>query len=447
MFNMLQVIGKNYFSRAAARLLLGSLLFCLAMFAQAAPTASEEWWVTRTATGEPRIQLHFFWTQTCPHCRKVRPFIEVLPADYPWLDLHSYNLSRDMAGGLQYNRMAEALGEPAQAVPAFLFCGRILTGFDPDTTDRLLRQHLEACHRRYLQPDASGETREISTTGITTTGEPPLDLPLVGALDPGAWSLPALTVILAGLDAFNPCAFFVLLFLLSLLVHACDRRRMFLIGGVFIFFSGVIYFMFMAAWLNVFLWLGELQWITVIAGLLAVIMGGLNIKDFMAFHHGPSLGISDQAKPKLFKQMRGLVSGDRLPGLLVGTVMLAIVANSYELLCTAGFPMVYTRTLTLHDLSTSDYYLYLGLYNLIYVLPLLAIVVVFTWTLGSRKLQEREGRLLKLLSGTMMAGLGLVLLIHPQGLSEPGISLLVIIAALAVTGMAALKRKSPREMS
>jgi uncharacterized membrane protein len=101
----------------------------------------------------------------------------------------------------------------------------------------------------------------------------------------------------------------------------------------------------------------------------------------------------------------------------------------------------------LHDLSTSAYYLYLALYNLIYVLPLLAIVLVFTWTLGSRKLQEREGRLLKLLSGTMMTGLGLMLLIYPQGLSEPGISLLVIIAALGITGLAAVRRKQPREMS
>jgi len=108
--------------------------------------------------------------------------------------------------------------------------------------------------------------------------------------------------------------------------------------------------------------------------------------------------------------MRALVGGQRLSSLLVGTVALAIVANSYELLCTAGFPMVYTRALTLRQLSTGAYYFYLALYNLIYVIPLLIIVLAFTWTLGSRKLGEREGRLLKLLSGVMMVGLGLLLL-------------------------------------
>lgn len=93
--------------------------------------------MTRTATGEPRLHLYFFRTRTCPHCRQARPFVDALPADYSWLELHSYDMTRDMAGGIQYARMAEALGEVANAVPAFLFCGRMIPGFDrPETTGR-----------------------------------------------------------------------------------------------------------------------------------------------------------------------------------------------------------------------------------------------------------------------------------------------------------------------
>ncbi len=423
---------------ALGGLLLGLLLVWLPALSHTAPAAPAEWWVSEAATGESRLQLYFFWTRTCPHCRHARPFVEALPADYPWLELHSHDINQDMAGALQYSRMAEALGESARSVPAFLFCGRMLTGFDsPETTGRHLRQQLEECHRRQTQPTAAAEP-------VAPVVEPPLNLPLIGALDPAALSLPVLTLVLAGLDAFNPCAFFVLLFLLSLLVHARDRSRMLLIGGVFVFFSGAIYFVFMAAWLNVFLLLGELRFVTLLAGLLAVVMGGLNIKDYWAFQQGPSLSIPDEAKPKLFKRMRALVGGEHLPSLLAGAVTLAIVANSYELLCTAGFPMVYTRALTLHQLSTGTYYLYLVFYNLIYVLPLLGIVLAFTWTLGSRKLREREGRLLKLLSGVMMAGLGLLLLFYPEGLSDAASALLVIGAALVLTGLAAVAEKKNR---
>ena len=180
---------------------------------------------------------------------------------------------------------------------------------------------------------------------------PNVTLPFVGALNVQQMSLPVFTGVLAGLDAFNPCAFFVLLFLLSLMVHARNRRRMLLIGAVFVFFSGLIYFVFMAAWLNVFLWIGELKFITLIAGLIAVGIALINIKDFFWFKQGVSLSIPESAKPGLYQRMRNLVRAGVMPAMLASTALLAIAANSYELLCTSGFPMVYTRVLTLSDLA------------------------------------------------------------------------------------------------
>ena len=256
-------------------------------------------------------------------------------------------------------------------------------------------------------------------------------------MDAKAFSLPVLTLVLAGMDAFNPCAFFVLLFLLSLLVHAKSRTRMAIVGGTFVLFSGLVYFVFMAAWLNVFLIAGELRVITVIAGLLALTVAALNIKDYFWFKEGPSLSIPESAKPGLFKRMRGIVATGSLGPMLASTVLLAIVANSYELLCTAGFPMVYTRVLTLGQLETWQYYAWLAAYNVIYVIPLLAIVIVFVKTMGARKLTESEGRILKLVSGFMMLGFGLLLLFAPQLLTNPLASILVLLVAVAVALVAA----------
>jgi hypothetical protein len=252
-----------------------------------------------------------------------------------------------------------------------------------------------------------------------------------------------LTLVLAGMDAFNPCAFFVLLFLLSLLVHARSRTRMAIIGGTFVLFSGLVYFVFMAAWLNVFLIAGELRVITAIAGLVALTVAALNIKDYFWFKTGPSLSIPDAAKPGLFKRMREVVASGSMGPMLVSTVLLAIVANSYELLCTAGFPMVYTRALTLAELESWQYYAWLAAYNVIYVLPLLAIVTVFVKTMGARKLTEAEGRLLKLISGFMMLGFGLLLLIAPNMLTNAFASILVLAVAVGASLVVA-KVAAPR---
>lgn len=368
---------------------------------------------------EQTLDLYFFWSKTCPHCLAAQPFVESLPKKHDWLKLHSLEVSSNPANAERYAAMAQQLGEEARAVPAFIYCGEMEVGFEsPETSGAALELALQRCHAGIAQPAASA---------------PAITLPGLGSVDVSNWSLPVLTVLLAGLDAFNPCAFFVLLFLLSLLVHAGSRARMLFIGGVFLFFSGLIYFLFMAAWLSAFRWLGEMAMVTAGAGWLAVLIALINIKDYFWFKQGVSLSIPEAAKPGLYQRMRGLLKSDNLPALTLGAIALAVAANSYELLCTAGFPMVYTRLLTLAGLPPAAYYGWLALYNVIYILPLLAITLVFTFTLGARKLSEAEGRLLKLVSGLMMLALGVLLVLRPDALNHLGVALGLPVFAVALS--------------
>lgn len=377
-----------------------------------------------TAIAETAVDLHVFWSLRCPHCLKALPELRQMAAEHPWLHLHDYEITQSPTNLQRFQDMALAHGETAQAVPTLFYCGHMEVGWpDAAVQQAELLARLEACRQ--------------GTAAIPPTVETPLNLPLLGEIRLADLSLPVLTILLAGLDAFNPCAFFVLLFLLSLLTHQHQRSRMLLIGGIFVLCSGVLYFAFMAAWLNVFLVVGNLAWITAAAGALALLIGALNLKDYFAFPHGPSLSISAERRADLFQRGRRLVQSGHLPTMLATTLLLASVANFYELLCTAGFPMVFTRLLTLREQDVAQHYAYLLLYNLIYILPLLLIVLAFVRTLGSRKLSEREGRLLKLLSGLMMFGLGLLLVIAPEQLDNPRQALLLPLAAVALTALIA----------
>lgn len=389
-------------------------------------------WESVDPDGNARLHLHFFWAKSCPHCKKAVPFLASLSSRHPWLAVHSYELSESHNNRDLFERTLASLGQPPAPVPAFVFCGRTMVGYHDDATSGAsLEEQVLDCYAR------------IRAGRPIVSGEAVVQLPFLGRVDPGALSLPVFTVVIAGLDAFNPCAFFVLLSLLSLLVHARSRLRMAVIGGIFVFFSGAVYFLFMAAWLNLFLLMGRTNWVTVIAGAVAVAVAGVNIKDYFWFKRGVSLSIPDGAKPGLFARMRGLVNAASVPSMIAGTIVLAAAANSYELLCTAGFPMVFTRVLTLHNLSASAYYAYLVLYNLIYVIPLGAIVLLFTATLGSRKLKEEEGRRLKLLSGLMMLGLGSVLLAAP-GLLDNVLTALAILAVALTVAASRLERRPLR---
>jgi cytochrome c biogenesis protein CcdA len=193
----------------------------------------------------------------------------------------------------------------------------------------------------------------------------------------------------------------------------------------------------MAAWLGLFRVMGSLPWVTAAAGALAAVMGAVNVKDFFAFKAGVSLSIPESRKADIFRRGREILAAGSLPAMLAATVLLAIAANFYELLCTAGFPMVYTRVLTMQVTNPAKHLLYLALYNAIYILPLLFIVLAFVRTMGARKLSEREGRLLKLLSGLMMLGLGLLLLAAPERLNDLSVAFGLMLAAAALTWLAA----------
>jgi hypothetical protein len=192
---------------------------------------------------------------------------------------------------------------------------------------------------------------------------------------------------------------------------------MLLIGGTFVLVSGVAYFAFMAAWLNVFLLVGVSRATQVVVGVIAGVVGAINIKDFFAFRRGPSLGIPEAARPGLYARMRRIVQAENLAGALAGVVVLALLVNVIELLCTAGFPAVYTRVLTLRALPRWEYYGYLALYNAAYVVDDGIMVAVAVATLSRLKLQERGGRWLKLVSGVVMVALGLVLVAAPRWLA------------------------------
>lgn len=264
----------------------------------------------------------------------------------------------------------------------------------------------------------------FSTAGDDTPldlSEPPLDdesvdLPLFGRVDASEVGMPTFTIAIGLVDGFNPCAMWVLLFLLSLLVNLKSRSRMFAIAGVFVLISGLTYFAFMAAWLNVFMFLGYLRGVQIALGVLAIVVGSIHVKDFFAFKKGISLSIPDSAKPGIYERTRRIVTAETMWAAMAGAIVLAVLVNIVELLCTAGLPALYTNVLMMQDYPVAKNYAYLALYNLAYMFDDGVMVLIAVVTLGRHKLQEKEGRWLKLLSGVLILALGVVMIFNPEWL-------------------------------
>jgi glutaredoxin len=369
------------------------------------------------------ITIEVFTREGCPHCEDAKQFLEDLRRERPDLHIVMLDIWKDPTALERLRDLAAQLGVRTPGVPAFYLQGELIIGYaGPDTTGARLRALLDQPRPSRLEQGTPAGTclpeespscaREIS--GAVADAEA-VEIPFLGTrLTVQQLGLPLFTCILGLLDGFNPCSMWVLILMLSMLASLKDRLKMVLIAGTFVAVEGVAYFAFMVAWLNMFLLIGASRASEIILGGIACVAGAINLKDFWAFGRGISLSIPKAAKPGLYAKIRRILQAENLPGALVGTVVLAVLVQLVELLCTTGFPALYTRILTRRQLDWWTYYGYLLLYNLAYMLDDVMVLAVGVITLSQRRLQEKEGRWLKLLSGLVMVGLGVYLIAAPR---------------------------------
>jgi glutaredoxin len=382
--------------------------------------------------------LEVFVRDACPHCAAAKAFLPEFSAQRPWLRIVLWAVDEDPAAREVLTHITRQAGLWPPGVPTFVYQNRVLIGF---STAQESGPELAAFVGERPANTSSSSTTATATATATATSSAPeskatatpssatasapqnaglssgsVDAGIFGTLSLARLGLPLFTLAVGLLDGFNPCAMWMLLFLLSLLVHLHDRRRMLLIAGTFVMVGAALYYAFMAAWLNIFMAVGMSAPVRTGLALLALFIAAVNIKDFFTFKAGFSLSIPESAKPKLYARVRELVQTRALSLALMGAAMLAIVANFIELLCTAGFPAMYTAVLAQQHLSPAAHYGYLGLYMVGYIADDSIMVGTAVMALSSQKLSENAGRWLKLVSGLVMLTLGGVMLLRPDWL-------------------------------
>jgi glutaredoxin len=353
--------------------------------------------------------LTIYTREGCPRCAEAAEYLEARADE---VEVVWRRVDVDPSAAAELRALAAARGVGPVGVPAFRVGEVLVIGWQGPATAARLDALLEGEGREF--PPVAGETCGVEAPCPASES---VELPVLGTVDARDLGLPLFTLALGLVDGFNPCAMWVLLFVLSLLAAQRDRGRMALVGGTFVVVSGAVYFVFMAAWLNAFLWVGLSRGVQVVLGLVALTAATIHVKDFFAFHRGVTLSIPESAKPGLYARARRVIQARSTLLALGGAAALAVVVNLVELLCTAGLPALFTQVLVARQLSTPAYYAYLGLYDLAYMFDDALMLTIAVVTLGRRKLQEREGRWLKLVSGLVMAALGLVLLLRPEWLS------------------------------
>jgi hypothetical protein len=365
--------------------------------------------------------LYYFWGH-CPVCSKPEDHVGLFD-DYP-VKVEIYEVFYDQEGRRIYDQFRNSLGIEHFGFPTLVFEDRYWLGFS-DTVQGEIITAIELS----LTGGSAVETQNV------------ISLPIYGEVDLVVAPVLLTTVIIASLDGFNPCSLFVLTFLLAIIVHSASRKRILLVGITFLIVTAAVYGFFILGVLNIMLFAARLFWIRNLVAAVVIFLGMVSIKDFLFQKKGISFSIPDHYKGKFYSQVRNIFYTDAILPTILATTVMALGIALVELPCTAGFPFIWSSIVSGMDLPMIHFFFLFAVYLFFYLLIELIIFLMAVIRMRSIKMTEEKGLFLKLIAGSMMLVLGLILLIRPDYMENIVGIILAFGAAAALIALVCLSKK------
>ena len=367
-------------------------------------------WVDGVQPEQPEgaVSVHFFYLPTCPHCAEQKPIIFELEQEMQNVSFVMHDASTPEGSRLFYEFASEAgMDLNSLGVPTTFVGKKPLVGVH---TKEEIRLEIENCLNNCRgETGTSTENRQELATGAAE-----FDLPFLGRTDLTKVSLPVLAALLGLIDGFNPCAMWVLVYLIALLMNVGDRKKFWIIIGSFVLASGILYFLFMAAWLNAFLIIGYIRPVMVLIGVVALGGGILSLKEYLTTRGELTCKVGDlDSHKKTEGTIQKIISSPLSVAIILSIVALAFVVNSVEFACSSAIPAVFTQVLAISSISGLERYAYILLYDVFFMLDDLIVFGLAGFAI-SGGVGEKYAKYCKAIGGTIMVVLGILLLFAPQ---------------------------------
>ncbi len=386
---------------------------------------------------EPQANIYFFWGHGCPHCALEKRYLDNLARNNPQVNVYEYEVWDNEANFELWLKVSDKLNADVQGVPFTVVGEEYFIGWLNEATTGASIEKAVTCLLNDGCQDVVQEIISPPTTDPMPNTEPcdcvdketptpveqqslvsditqEINVPVLGKVNLKDLSLPLITIVLAGLDGFNPCAMWVLLFLISLLLGLSDKKRRWFLGTAFIIASSLVYFVFMASWLNLLMFAKELSKIQIGIGLVALGGGLYNLKEFSCSKESGCKVTGGAKRQAIFARLRAITQQQQLWLALVGIILLAFAVNLVELICSAGLPVIFTQILAINNLSPWQYYAYMLMYIVIFMLDDLLVFFSAMLTLEMTGFSTKYSRYSHLIGGLVMVIIGLLLIYKPE---------------------------------
>lgn len=394
---------------------------------------------------EKVINIHLFYGNGCPHCAAEEEFLSDYLKDRTDVKLYKYEIWYDSHNQELLSKVQKEMGTTNKnGVPFTVIGKKTIVGYVDGVTDEQIKDainyYLNNDYRDYAG-EITGKVKKTEVKEDITKDESKTEdkkenkmekaddtkdsdqtdenvtVPVLGKINAKKVSLPILAVVLGFVDGFNPCAMWILIFLITMLFNMKDRKKMWILGLTFILTSGIVYLMFMLAWLNLATFISKIAFIRLLIAVIALVVGLINVYKYIDSLKKKDEGcdvVDKKDRKKIMEKIISITHEKKFIIALLGIMVLAASVNIIELMCSIGIPLLFTQILAMNNLSTFSYMIYMFIYIFFFLIDDIVIFVISMVTLKVTGLSTKYTKYSHLIGGIIMLIIGLLLIIKPE---------------------------------
>lgn len=374
---------------------------------------------------EEEVNLYLFHSQDCSHCRAEREWLDSIKDEYEYLNIYEYEVTRNAENSELLKNVKSRLCSDTKYVPVTVIGETYFVGWNADNQSKILNEikNYDQSQRDIVNEVINGIDGENVCDVISQNpsedpkGDSQFTLPILGNVDAKKVSLPLVAAIIGFVDGFNPCAMWVLIFLISMLMGMKNKKRMWTLGLTFLISSALVYLLFMLAWLNIAISLNEIVWIRLLVAIVALIGAVVNLKSFYKSVKEKDSGcevVDNSKRKKLMNKIKQFTSEKSFWLAMIGVIALAFSVNLIELACSAGLPLIFTQILALNNLGGVEYFIYILIYILFFLMDDIIIYIIAMATLEITGISTKYTKYSHLIGGIIMLIIGVLMIFKPE---------------------------------
>lgn len=369
---------------------------------------------------EKELNIYLFYGDGCPHCKDEEKWFETYLKKNEYIKLHRYEVWNNKDNQEKYSKVHDILNDASSGVPYLIIGETVITGFDEEITPERIKNAVEY-YKNIKYKDKVGiylgivEDKNEKESNIEYE-ETEVKIPILGKQKIKDVSIGLSAVIIGLVDGFNPCAMWILLFLISMLLGMKNRKRMWALGITFLVSSGLVYFLFLISWLNLAVFLNKIIYIRVAIAFVAVLFGVLQVNSFFFKKDDGCEVVDTKNRKKIIKSIQKIVKEKSFILALLGIILLAASVNIIELLCSLGLPVMFTQILTINEVGKLGQILYSLIYILFFMIDDIIIFIIAMKTLEIKAISNKYGKYSHLIGGLIMITIGILMIYKPEWL-------------------------------